>query len=87
MVREKELVHGLEEAVSLKDWDYAIIISALKRYKVWKEELGDIAHAKYADNLIVKIRGPFSRLVRRTKREHRRLESLQLNKPLLEGEV
>ncbi len=72
----KELVHGLVEAVELKDWDFAIIQTALKLYAKEKRRLGDEAHAKYADNIRAKLKPAFVRLVKRTKREHRRLETL-----------
>lgn len=69
-------MHGLVEAVELKDWDFAIIQTALKLYAKEKRRLGDEAHAKYADNIRAKLKPAFVRLVKRTKREHRRLETL-----------
>jgi hypothetical protein len=74
---KKELVHGLTETVELKDWDFAILIAALKLYiKDAKETGKNPAVIKYAERLHRKLSKPFVRLVKRTKREHRRLENL-----------
>jgi len=67
--RAPELVHGLTETVELKDWDFAIILAALKVYA--KEHHG--GSGTYADNLAKRLRVPFSRLVRRTKRKRREI--------------
>jgi len=77
---KKELVHGLTETVELKDWDFAIIQTALKLYAKEKRRQGDKATAKYADNISAKLKPAFARLVKRTKREHRRLECLLTHK-------
>jgi len=71
--RKPELVHGLTETVELADWDFAIIISALKLYARAKKRAGDAGHYTYARNLAKELRRPFSRLVRRTKRKHREI--------------
>lgn len=77
MSRSKELVHGLTEAVELKDWDFAILIAALKIYIEDAEAKGKPpAVIGYAKGLRARLRGPFVRLVKRTKREHRRLQNL-----------
>ena len=74
--RAPELVHGLTEPVELADWDYAIIIAALKLYGARRAEEGDAARARYADQVREKLRRPFAELVRRTKRRHRELRVL-----------
>jgi len=74
---KKELVHGLTEKVELKDWDFAIIQAALKLYiKDAKQKGKNPAVIAYARQLRNKLKKPFVRLVKRTKREHRRLENL-----------
>lgn len=70
------LVHGLTETVELKDWDFAIIQAALKLYIKDAKEKGKGSTIAYAQQLQRKLRKPFVRLVKRTKREHRRLENL-----------
>lgn len=73
---KKEPVHGLTETVELKDWDFAIIQAALKLYvKDAKEKDKNPAVIAYAKRLQMKLKKPFARLVKRTKREHRRLEN------------
>lgn len=75
--KNRELVHGLTESVDLKDWDFAILIAALKLYiKDAKTTGKSPAVIAYAMQLKEKLRPPFVRLVKRTKREHRRLEIL-----------
>jgi hypothetical protein len=69
-------VHGLTETVELKDWDFAIIQAALKLYIKDAKEKGKGSTIGYAQQLQRKLRKPFVRLVKRTKREHRRLENL-----------
>lgn len=74
---KKELVHGLTETVELKDWDFAIIQAALKLYiKDAKQKGKNPAVIAYAGQLREKLRKPFVNLVKRTKREHRRLQNL-----------
>jgi hypothetical protein len=73
---KRELVHGLTETVELKDWDFAIIQAALKLYIKEAKKRGKISAVGYAQHLQGKLRRPFVRLVKRTKREHRRLENL-----------
>ena len=76
-IRKKELVHGLTETVKLKDWDFAIIQAALKLYiKDAKQKGKNPAVIGYAKQLRKKLKKPFVRLVKKTKREHRRLENL-----------
>jgi hypothetical protein len=76
-LRKKELVHGLTETVDLKDWDFAIIQAALKLYiKDAKQKGKSPAVVGYAQQLQKKLKRPFVKLVKRTKREHRRLENL-----------
>lgn len=78
---KKELVHGLTETVELKDWDFAIIQASLKLYiKDAKEKGKNPAVIGYAKQLRKKLTRPFARLVKRTKREHRRLENLLTHK-------
>jgi len=79
---KKELVHGLIETVELKDWDFAIIIAALKLYAEDRRKRGKGNMATYAEGIIKKLRPPFSNLVRRTKREHRKLSAVQGTRPL-----
>jgi len=74
--REPELVHGLTEPVELADWDYAIILAALKLYRCSRLEAGDVTRARYVDHIMGKLRRPFAELVRRTKRKHRKLKAL-----------
>jgi len=74
--RPPELVHGHTEPVELADWDYAIIIAALKLHRARKVEEGDMARARYADRIRGKLRRPFAELIRRTKRKHRELKAL-----------
>jgi len=74
--RKPELVHGLTETVELKDWDFAIIQAALKLYIKDAEKKGKTAAVGYAQQLRRKLRKPFVNLVKRTKREHRRLNCL-----------
>jgi hypothetical protein len=73
---KRELVHGLTETVELKDWDFAIIQAALKLYIKDAREKGEWSTIAYAQQLQRKLRKPFVNLVKRTKREHRRLENL-----------
>jgi hypothetical protein len=73
---KRELVHGLTETVELRDWDFAIIQAALKLYIKEAKKRGKISAIGYAQHLQGKLRRPFVRLVKRTKREHRRLEIL-----------
>lgn len=73
---KKKLVHGLTETVKLRDWDFAIIQAALKLYIEKANREGKGAQAKYAERIMEKLRPAFVRLVKRTKREHRRLECL-----------
>lgn len=65
-----ELVHGLTETVELKDWEFAIILAALKFYAKNHEKK---ATSTYAQNLAKKLRVPFSQLVIRTKRKHKEI--------------
>lgn len=74
--RAPELVHGLTEPVELADWDYAIIIAALKLYRAQRAEAGDVVRARYADRITGKLRRPFAELIRRTKRKHRELKAI-----------
>jgi len=73
MNKSRELVHGLYETVELKDWDFAIILSALKVYADQKAKEGKSVQRTYALNLAKKLRIPFSKLVKRTKRKHREI--------------
>lgn len=73
---KRELVHGLTETVELKDWDFAIIQAALKLYVKEARKKGKTSTIRYTQQLQGKLRRPFSRLIKKTKREHRRLESL-----------
>jgi len=74
---KKQLVHGLTETVELKDWDFAILQAALKLYIKDARRRGiSPAVIAYALRLRKKLRDPFVRLVKRTKREHRRLEMI-----------
>lgn len=77
-------MHGLTETVELKDWDFAIIQAALKLYiKDAKRNKKSPAVIGYAMQLRRKLREPFAKLVKRTKREHRRLENLLTHKKAL----
>jgi len=66
-----ELVHGLTETVHLKDWEFAIIIAALKVYADDAKKRGlSPGTVTYARNLRSRLSAPFGRLVKRTKRKH-----------------
>jgi len=67
--RAPELVHGLTEAVDLKDWEFAIILAALKGYANEHPE----GSGTYAVNLSKRLREPFARLIRKTKRKRREI--------------
>jgi len=65
------LFHGLSERVDLKDWEFALIIAALKAYS------DEARHRNLAPGVITytrrlrsRLSGPFARLIKRTKRRH-----------------
>lgn len=73
---KRELVHGLTETIELKDWDFAIIQAALKLYVKDARRKGKISSLRYTQQLQGKLKRHFGALIKRTKREHRRIESL-----------
>jgi len=68
---KKELVHGLTETVKLKDWEFALLIAALKVYAEDAKRRGlSPGIITYARNLRARLSAPFARLIKKTKRKH-----------------
>jgi len=69
--RAPELVHGLTERVDLKDWEFALIIAALKVYADDAKRRGlSPGVITYARRLRSHLSVPFAKLIKRTKRTH-----------------
>lgn len=69
--RAPELVHGLTERVELKDWEFALLIAALKVYADDAKRRGlSPGVITYARRLRSHLSVPFARLIKRTKRKH-----------------
>ena len=76
MKRKKELVHGLTETVALADWDFAILLASLKLYAKVRHAQNPEKYRNviaYSKQLRKKLRKPFNKLIKRTKKEHRKL--------------